>query len=227
MTMGSFSNPGVQDMRAAIALVVLAACASEPVEIGSGEQAVAKKKNQTVTRIRVNGLAADTLLADPNTGTNGFLNVSRDQINNTTSLDFSYVTPTSDPLFIVLTQGAGEIPNSAYTRTNTTAHLDLPATPFPVQRCTINLDTGEFTCVTGDTIAFDLFWEVNGFALVDQHLRRTEVTGPLTTKFRGDFLQRSALVNGTWNGNTATDMSGNLTDTKNTTVIREITMQMN
>lgn len=217
-------------MKAALALIVLAACTTttEPTISEQSGAVVAKKNpNQTVTRIRVNGQAADTLLSDPNTGTNGFLYVSYDQVNDVSALDFSYVTPTSDPLFIVLTQGAGEIPNEAFARTSTTAQLVLPATPFPIQHCTINLDTGEFSCVEGAPIAFDLFWEVNGFASIDQYLRRTEVTGPLTTKFRGTFVQRSALVNGTWNGNTATDISGNITDTKSSTVIREITMQMN
>jgi hypothetical protein len=215
-------------MRAALALIILAACTTaEPT--GSQESAVSveRTQDQTTTRIRVNGQAADVILSDPNTNTNGFLYVSYDQVNNVSALDFSYATPTNDPLFIVLTQGAGEIPNSAFIRTSDTAQLLLPTTPFPVIRCTVNLDTGEFACVEGAPIAFDLFWEVNGFALVDQYLRRTEVTGPLTTKFRGTFVQRSALVNGTWNGNTATDISGNLTDTKSTTVIREITMQMN
>ena len=214
-------------MRAGLALVVLAACTTEPTSSGEFE-VVAKKKNQTVTKIRVNGDAADTFLADPNTGTLGFLNVSHDNINKTSALDFSYATPTADPTIIVLTQGAGEIPNSAYTRTNDTAHLLLAATPFDITRCTVNTDTGDTTCVTGGpSIAFDLFWETNGFASVDVFTRRKEVTGPLTTKFEGTFEERSALVNGTWNGNTANDISGHLTDTKNTTVIREIILHMN
>jgi hypothetical protein len=35
------------------------------------------------------------------------------------------------------------------------------------------------------------------------------------------------VVNGTWNGNTAVDMSGHLTDTQGTTITREITMALN
>jgi len=215
-------------MRVVLALIVLTACTTTESTTSSEGEVTARKRNQTVTKIRVNGIAADTFLSDPNTGTQGFLNVSHDQINNTSALDFSYATPTADPVIIVLTQGAGAIPNSAYTRTNDTAHLLLASTPFDITRCTVNTDTGDVNCVTGGpSIAFDLFWELNGFASVDVYERRTEVTGPLTTKFTGNFLERSALVNGTWNGNTANDISGHITDTESKTVIREITMQMN
>lgn len=213
-------------MRPVVALVVFTACAAE--SSSQEVEVTAKKKNKTVTVIRQNGLNSDALLTDPNTGTNGFLQVSRDEINDTTAIDFSYATPTSDPLFIEITQGAGSIPNSAYTQTDASAQLTLAVTPFPITRCTVNTDTAEFTCVTGGpSIGWNLMWEANGFQVIDQFTRRTEILGPLTTKFKGSFTERSALVNGTWNGNTAADMSGHLTDTQGTTITREITMTMN
>ena len=205
-------------------LFTLGACSSESTSSSDEAATVAARRGSTqVTRIRVNGESSDAILNDPTNGTNGFVNASRDQVANTSALDFSYVTPTSDPDIVTLVQGAGEIPNSAYTTTNTTAHLNV-VTPFPVIRCDINLISGEYTCVDSDPIPFDLMWNQNGFSEVEEHIRRTEKIGPLTIKFNGGFHQRSALVNGFWNGDTAVDMSGNLLDTQNTTVIREITM---
>jgi hypothetical protein len=215
-------------MKAVFALIVFAACTTEPIGSNEAEVVAHKKKHKTVTVIRQNGLNSDTLLNDPNTGTNGFLQVSRDELNNTTAIDFSYATPTSDPILILITQGAGTIPNSAYTQTDTVAHLTLATTPFPLTRCTVNTDTGEFTCVTGGpSIAWNLTWQANGFQIIEQFTRRKEILGPLTTKFKGDFTERSAVINGTWNGNTAVNLSGHLTDTQGTTITREITMEMN
>ena len=222
---GFFFEPsGYQAMRAALALIVLAACTTN--NFSTSEQGVeAHERRQNVTRIRTNGQASDTLLIDPVTGATGGLNVSRDEIANTTFLDFSYVTPTSDPDIIILTQGAGEIPNSAYTQTDTTAHLLL--NDFPTTSCTVNLITGEFTCAEGEPIDFDLTWAANGFSVVEERCHRTETIGPLTTRTRGEFVERSALVSGTWNGNSGENMSGHLTDTRESTVIREITMRLN
>ena len=81
-------------MRVVLALIVLTACTTTESTTSSEGEVTARKRNQTVTKIRVNGIAADTFLSDPNTGTQGFLNVSHDQINNTSALDFSYATPT-------------------------------------------------------------------------------------------------------------------------------------
>jgi hypothetical protein len=212
----------------ALALILVAACTSP--EITSQQTAAleeAERRNESVTRIRVNGLSASVFLSDPDTGAQGGLQVSRDEIANTTFLDFSYATPTSDPDIITLTQGAGEIPNSAYTQTDTEAHLLLAATPFPVQVCTVNLITAEFTCVEGDPLSFDLTWEANGFSIIEEKCKRTEVLGPLTIRTRGEFVTRSALVSGTWNGNSEVNMSGSLSDTRESTVIREIAMRLN
>jgi len=179
----------------------------------------------SVTTIRVNGDSGFVNLSDPVTGSNGFLNVGRDRVGNTTALDFSYVTPTSNPDIVILVQGAGEIPNSAFTTTNTTADLNV-VTPFPVIRCEIHLVTGDFSCADTDPVAFDLTWVVNGYETVQEHISRLETLGPLTVRFAGSFDQRSALVNGSWTDNSAVDVSGNLLDTRGMTVLREITMRM-
>lgn len=217
-------------MRTAIALILFAACTTEStVSLDSQDvEVAAAKKKSTTTVIRVNGLSVDSLLYDPATGTNGFVNVGRDQISNTTSLDFSYARPTSNPDIFILTQGAGQIPSSAFVRTANYASLVLPVTPFPITRCNVNQDDGTFTCTTGGpSIAWNLTWEANGFSEVEEVTARRQKIGPMTTYYAGRFFQRSALVNGTWNGATAVDISGNLVDTQNATITREITMEMN
>lgn len=192
--------------------------------VASAEPPASSAAVGSATTIRVNGDSSDAILGDPDKGSNGFINVGRDRVGNTTALDFSYVMPTSDPNTIILFQGAGEIPNSAFTTTNTTAALKL-VTPFPVIRCEINLETGDFGCADGDPIAFDLRWVVNGVATVQEHVSRLETLGPLTVRATGWYDQRTAIVNGTWNGNSAFNNSGNLLDTRGMTVLREITMQ--
>src|SRR5215204_3019590 len=67
----------------------------------------------TVTTIRTNGRFAE---ATPHDGdSDGFLSVSRDRITGTTALVFSYATREPDGNTAVLLQGAGEIPNGAFT----------------------------------------------------------------------------------------------------------------
>lgn len=180
----------------------------------------------TKTKIRVNGLFTWANLVDDTTGTNGFLNTSKDEITNTSAMDFAYATPTLDPNIVILIQGAGEISNSALTITPTSAHL-VVATPFPVNRCEVNLNTGEFNCVTTTPITFDLTWTIDGFARIHEKTKREETLGPVTTKFHGEFDQRSAGITGTWDGHLATNMFGNLLDTQSTTVLREITLEPN
>jgi hypothetical protein len=54
-----------------------------------------------VTKIRVKGLFAFAFLNDGDT--NGFLNASKDQITNTSALDFSYAFPDpTSPDFVIL-----------------------------------------------------------------------------------------------------------------------------
>ena len=179
----------------------------------------------TVTKIRVNGLSADTFLTDGDTM--GGLNVGRDQIADTTALDFSYATPDAeDPDIVILIQGSGEIPNSAFTISRATAHLAV-TTPFPITRCVVNIVTADFTCDPGDPITFDLTWVKNGFGSIHMKIQQTETFGPVTTKSNGEYESVTAAVNGTWTGHSASDMLGNLVDSKNKTNFREVTVEAN
>jgi hypothetical protein len=63
----------------------------------AGVETTQASKGATVTKIKVNGRSADMFLIDSDTGTNGFPNASKDQIADSSSLDFSYVTPDVDP----------------------------------------------------------------------------------------------------------------------------------
>jgi hypothetical protein len=177
-----------------------------------------------VTRIRVNGRSADMFLIDNATGTNGFLNASRDELAKTSALDFSYVTPEPDPNFVVLIQGAGAIPNSAFTITANTARLVL-TTPFPVNRCRVNTVEGTFECRETVPSTFDLTWVRNGFGSLFTKATVIQTLGPVTTKVKGEFLSVTANVNGTWDGHEAEDQTGNIVDTQSRTITRDITME--
>ena len=182
-------------------------------------------KGNTKTTIRVNGHSADMFLIDEDTGTNGFLNASKDRLANTSALDFSYVTPeANDPDIVILIQGAGEIPNESFTITSTTAHLQL-TTPFPVTRCVVNTIDGTFTCAPTTPSTFDLTWTKNGFGSLFQKITTITTLGPVTTKVKGQFTSLIASVDGTWDGHqTADGQSGNLVDSHSKTVTREVSM---
>jgi len=179
------------------------------------------------TTILVQGRSVFVILFDSTTDTNGFLNASQDLITNTSALDFAYAFqhPT-DPDLSILIQGAGKIPNSAFTTTATTANLQL-TTPFPTTRCVVSLETGDFTCGPGDPVTFNLTWTQDGLFTVHEKTKRTETMGPVTTKSNGEFDQRSATINGTWDGHVATNLLGDLLDTQGTTASREITLEPN
>ena len=202
--------------------LVVACSLESPPETESTEQAV---KKATVTKIKVDGRSADLFLVD-DAGTNGFLNASQDQIANTVALDFSFATPdATDPDFLILFQGAGEIPNSAFTTTATSAHLAVTTpTTYLVNRCVVNTVSGEFSCAPTTPLTFDLTWVKNGIGTVFEHTRRRETLGPVTTKFHGEFTILTANVSGTWAGRSATNLAGNLLDTESRTHIREITV---
>lgn len=153
--------------------------------------------------------------------------IKDDEITNTSAMDFSYAFPHPiDPDLVILLQGAGEIPNSALTITTTAAHLAV-TTPFPILRCVVSLSTGEFTCGFTTSITFDLTWTANGFIQVHEKVKREETVGPVTSKLQGEYDQRSARVTGTWDGHPATNVLGNLIDTRSTTAIREIIVEPN
>ena len=206
-------------------IVLVAACVDEPATGAADQESITVDTNstRTVTRIRVNGRSADVLLVN---GATGFLNAARDNIANTSALDFSYasVDPT-DPNFVILFQGAGAIPNSALTFTTAGAHLAV-TTPFEVTRCRVNQIDGTFVCAPTSPIPFDLTWAKNGVSSLFERTLRIETLGPVVTKVSGDFFSVTASVSGTFDGHTAAANQGNLVDTRSTTVIREITRQL-
>jgi hypothetical protein len=180
-----------------------------------------------VTKIRVIGRFANVFLFDSDTDTVGFVEAGQDRITNTVSLSFSFSTahPTDPDLAIVL-QGAGEIPNTAFTINTNSAQLSL-TTPdeYYVNRCVINLITAEYTCSAGYPISFDLTWVRNGIGSVHEKTTRTETFGPVSTKIQGEYSSLTATVNGTWAGINSADMAGNLLDTESKSLIREITLE--
>lgn len=181
----------------------------------------------TVTRIRTNGHVAQANLSDG--GANGYLLASRDLVSGTSALDFSYAAFSPDnPDLVFLIQGAGEIPNSAFTNAQnwTSARLAV-TTAFPVIRYEINLVTGEITSGPWSPVTFDLTWVPNSFFTSVEHVESVQTFGPVKRYFRGAFSQVSASVSGTWGGYTQTNGSGNLQDTKNNTVEREIIVDPN
>jgi hypothetical protein len=126
------------------------------LQVAQGDMQARQAPNP-VTKIKVNGLSADMFLVDADAGANGFLNASRDQIANTSALDFSCVVPLPDPDFVIFIQGAGAIPNGSFQITATSARLRV-TTPFPVNRCIANLVDGTFTCAetTPSTLRLDV-----------------------------------------------------------------------
>lgn len=203
--------------------VLLMSCSLESLpepSTGSTQQAV--QGNTTV--ITVNGSSATVLLVDDD-GTNGFLTVTEDQVAGTSALDFSYATPDpTNPDLAILYQGAGEIPNGAYTQGGTSASLNFTTGgSFEVTRCVVNLVTAEFVCAPSEPLTFNLTWTQNGFGSVHERCRRVETMGPVTTKINSEFTTVTATVDGTWGAHTSTDLNGELTDSESRTYIREIT----
>lgn len=201
-------------------LVLATACSSEVPPEGTS---VTEQASTIVTVIKVNGRFATVLLAD--TGTNGIVTASKDGITNTTALDFSYVEPhATDPTLLVFLQGAGQIANNKFTINGQTASLNV-TTPFAVTRCEVVAETGEvLPCTTSAPITFNLTWVNNLFGSLQEKTKRLQVFGPVTTKFEGEVKSRTATVTGTWTGHTAASLDGELLQTVNTTLTREITM---
>ena len=200
---------------------ITTACSNQPMP--EPTSSTAQAVTSTTTQIRVNGQSASVLLVDSD-GTNGFLTVTEDQINDTTGLDFSWATPDpSDPDFADLYQGAGEIPNTAYSHTATTASLSLTTPPPFVTHCRVDLFNGTFVCEESAPLTFNLSWATNGFGSIEERTQRTEKLGPVTTRFKAEFTTLTAGVSGTYGGHTASNLNGDLTDSQSKTYIREIT----
>lgn len=129
-------------------------------------QAPAWAGNDRVTVVRSNGNSVFANLVDPATGSSGFLSVSRDAVAGTTALDFAWATPVpGDPRHVVLVQGAGEIPQAAFTAGRDGAQLNV-VTPFETLRCLVDIEEGSFDCVPGQPLAFALSWTRDGFEVL-------------------------------------------------------------
>jgi hypothetical protein len=175
------------------------------------------------THIEVNGKFAFTFLQDGNT--NGSLTASRDLITNVKTLDFAYVIPDPvNPDLVTFIQGAGTIPNSSFQVSHSTAELHV-TTPFAVTSCLVDTTTGEMTCGASPPIRFDLSWVRDGFFIQRETTESRTTFGPVTTRFEGTLKRWSAVVNGSWTGHTSSNVNGELQDTENTTVTREITVE--
>lgn len=122
--------------------------------------------NERVTVIRSKGSSVFANLVDPGTQSSGFLSVARDAVAGSTVLDFAWATPVpGDPRHVVLVQGAGEIPQAAFTAGRDGAQLNV-VTPFETLRCLVDIEEGSFDCVPGQPLAFALSWTRDGFEVL-------------------------------------------------------------
>jgi hypothetical protein len=156
------------------------------------------------------------------------LTVTQDEIANLTTLFFAYSFP--DPndsnLRIVVLGEEGQIPNSAFSMNASSARLTL-TTPdtYPVTRCVVNDETGEYSCAPTLPSTFDLAWREDGMS--HEHLSSTLVETQDSQAWRtiGRAEILSAEVTGTWDGRTGTDGIGMLLDNENSTLLRETMMK--
>jgi hypothetical protein len=96
-----------------------------------------------------------------------------------------------------------------------------------VNRCEVNLIDGTFTCAQTAPSTFDLTWVRNGIGSLFQKTTTIQTLGPVKTRIKGQFASQMANVNGMWDGHSALDQPGNVVDTEQTTVIREIRIEAN
>lgn len=190
----------------------------------AGTETIAVGNGDRVTKTRTSGRSTFTLLVDDATQTNGFLNVARDAISGTASMDFAWATPSpSNPDIVILVQGAGEIPGSAFTAERTTARLNV-VTPFPTVRCEVSLESGAFDCAASHPVAFDLRWVRSGFGSEWRQEVSRKVFGPVTIYAQGQFEEQQATASGIWAGFVSQGLAASLFDSKGSTVLREVTL---
>jgi hypothetical protein len=157
------------------------------------------------------------------TDLNGFLNASKDDVFGTTALDFGYAIHDPNPDIQIFVQGAGTIPNTAFTVSTSAATLNV-TTPFEITRCVVNTATSEITCAPQAAITFNLTWAGDGFSTTFQKFNLMTTFGPFTMHVTGQSDQASAGVSGSFTGFTITDNSGELQDSKSNTVNRDISL---
>jgi len=190
-------------------------------------EAAQPSKGGSATNSKVSGKSAAFQLDDGERFAS--LTVTRDAIANTTSLSFGYrFADPGDPNRSILTLGDGEIPNSAFSITSNSARLTVttPAS-YPVTRCVVNNETGEASCSPAAPSTFDLAWVGDGSFSFHQIGNRVETTGQFLARVGVRFDEASASVSGTWDGHSAQNLTGFLTDSENATLLREIRMPAN
>ena len=178
-----------------------------------------------VQRSRTNGRAAFSFLEG--NGLNGFVDLLRDEIADTTLLTFGYAFPhPADPSATVVFQGQGEIPNDAFTINSSSARLKV-TTPdsFFVLRCVVTGVVGgggTVSCAPASTpVTLDLTWNVDGFGTVHETATSVETVGPTTTQSRRQLNRLTAVAAGTWideEAHSGTQMSGFLMNFQNATI---------
>jgi hypothetical protein len=201
--------------------VCLLACLDEPATESTDQASLTTSSNdrRTVTRIRVNERDAFVLLVD---GATGHLDALRDQLANTSTLDFSFASPDpTDPDFTFLISGRGAIPNSALTFTKTGARLAV-TTAFEVTSCRVNTNDGSSVCGPGSPQSFDLTWTDDGVRTFLENNMTVETLAARETTEKTDNVTFSTLVSGTFGGHIATDNVGTRRDTRRTTTTREL-----
>lgn len=211
-------------VRAVVGVSAVVLLLAPPDGARAGTETIATGNGDRVTKMRTSGRSTFTLLVDDATQTNGFLNVARDTIAGTASMDFAWATPSpSNPDIVILVQGAGEIPGSAFTVERTTARLNV-VTPFPTIRCEVSLESGAFECAASHPVAFDLRWARSGFGSEWRQEVSRNVFGPVTIHAQGQFELQQAKANGVWAGFASQGLAASLLDSKGSTVTREVTV---
>ena len=161
-------------------------------------------------------------------GLNGFVGAWRDEINNTTNMQFGYAFPDpDDPSRVLFYAGLGEIPDSAFTRNSASAQLRLTVSDsdsFEMVYCVITDvigNPGAYICYPSPTSAtFDLTWTADGYGILDERSKSVLTEGSLVTRNKSQFNQQTALVEGTWSElleHAGADMNGDLAEVKRVT----------
>jgi hypothetical protein len=161
---------------------------------------------------------------------NGSVVVNQDELTGTTTLSFAHVYPDPDnsnqTIYIVSEEA--EIPANAFTTNSTFAHLAL-TTPdtYPITRCVVDNETGEYTCEPTDPRTFDLSWLANDDSSDRSNATTVDIIGSVITRSSGRFDSVSATVNGTWDGRSAANMSGFLIHVENSSLFKNTRVQAN
>lgn len=182
-----------------------------------------------VTRMDMSNRWYSTSLDDAVTGASGSVSVSVSEDTGSVWLDFRYVGP--DPAYPdlwVFKLAIGQIPADALTFDRTSAHLALTTPTFITTiRCGPDPYTGEYDCLPTGPMTLDLTWVADGLYSYSAKVKSVETFGPLTTRFQGDYGSVSAPASGTWEGMTSYNAQGWISESRDKTSYREVTIVTN